>query len=452
MTQLPKSFADTQVCIIGLGYVGLTLSIIMAESGFKVSGIEINDEVLDSIYQGRPHFFEPGLAERLDSVIKNERLTCSKRISEGHAATVYIITVGTPLNADKVVNLDMIRSVAEQIATNLRANDIVIMRSTVKLGTTRDTVRPLLEKANVPFDLAFCPERTVEGNALNELRQLPQIVGGITLESAVRAGQIFQFITPTVIRVSDVETAEFIKMVDNTYRDITLAYSNEIARIADAIGISAIEVVNAGTRGYKRVHLAVPGPVGGPCLEKDPHILAQSLAPYGIVPEIAMAARTVNERQPEEVVQYLSGQVRQTPNMPDKPIIALLGIAFKGVPETDDLRGTMAKPIFKTIKTQFPEAEYRGYDPVVSSQQIRNFGLKPFDTLTDTLRNANLVLILNNHRKFGDMVLENVSNILGKPCLVYDFWNNFLAGELNLPEGVGYMALGSHKKSLKPYR
>ena len=143
------------------------------------------------------------------------------------------------------------------------------MRSTVKIGTTRNLVHPVLEASGKRFDLAFCPERTVEGQALEELRWLPQIVGGETLDVTVRAGQLFQFLTPTVVRVSSVETAEMVKLVDNSQRDVHFAYSNEVARVCDVIGISAAEVIQAGKRGYPRTNLPMPGPVGGPCLEKD---------------------------------------------------------------------------------------------------------------------------------------------------------------------------------------
>ncbi|MFH1983034.1 MAG: nucleotide sugar dehydrogenase [Pseudomonadota bacterium] len=450
MSIIPISFKDKNICVLGLGYVGLTLATVMAETGFTVSGIEIREDVLGLLNQGRPHFFEPGLEDRLCSIIRDGKLMCAKTIQEGRPSTVYIITVGTPLGDNGKVRVDMIAGVAKEIASHLKHKDLVIMRSTVKLGTTRQIVLPILQESGVEFDLAFCPERTIEGNALNELRELPQIVGGLNVNSAVRASQLFHLITPTVVRVSDIETAELIKMIDNSYRDTTLAYANEIARIADAVGVSATETIRAGTLGYPRVTLPIPGPVGGPCLEKDPYILAEGLEPFGIQPEITLAARKVNERLPAESAAYVAGVTQRLPGWPETPTITLMGIAFKGKPETDDLRGTMARPIFRQFKKYFPDAVFRGFDPVVGEKDIAAFGLEPFNRVETAAAGANLLVIMNNHPFFSKLHIENLARGMARPGLIYDFWNNFNASDLNMPAGTGYAGLGSHGKARLP--
>jgi nucleotide sugar dehydrogenase len=324
------------------------------------------------------------------------------------------------------------------------------MRSTVKLGTTRKIISPILAATEKQFDLAFCPERTLEGKALVELRQLPQIVGGMSSQSAVRASQLFQFITPTVVRVSSVETAEMIKLIDNAQRDVAFAYSNEVARACDAIGVSAAEVIQAGKLGYPRTNLPMPGPVGGPCLEKDPHILAEGLRELGIEPEIAMAARRTNENQPAEVVNYLKRIASGLSGFAAKPVITLMGIAFKGQPATDDLRGTMAKPVLEHLREAFPDGEFRGHDAVVSHADIRGFGLEPIATLDQAFADSSLIVILNNHPVFSAMPIDEVSAGMKRPGLIYDFWNHFKNADLHLPEGVVYMALGSHGLANRP--
>jgi nucleotide sugar dehydrogenase len=268
----------------------------------------------------------------------------------------------------------------------------------------------------------------------------------MTPGAAVRAAQIFQFLTPTVVKVSDVETAEMIKLVDNTHRDVAFAYANEIARACDAVGVSAAEVIKAGKLGYPRTNLPMPGPVGGPCLEKDPHIFAEGLRELGVEPEITAAARRVNERQPEEVVAHVEGTLCAL-GVPRTPVIALLGLAFKGEPATDDLRGTMARPVYEALKRRFPEATYRGYDPVVSAQDVRAFGLTPCATLEAALEGAHVAVIMNNHPAFPAMPLPELARAMARPALVYDFWNCFDARELPLPDGVAYMALGSHGRA-----
>lgn len=441
---LKNNFRDHSVCIIGLGYVGLTLATIMAGVGFHVLGVEIRDDVLEKIKKGKPHFFEPGLAGRLSNLIQKGKIQFSKIIPENWDGTVFIITVGTPLGTDGKIRIEYIEGVGRQVAEHLKKGDLVIMRSTVKIGTTRKLIYPILKKAGVAFDLAFCPERTLEGKALIELRQLPQIVGGMTLVGTIRASQLFQFLTPTVIRVSDVETAEMIKLIDNTNRDIMFAYANEVARACDAIGISAMEVIQMGKLGYPRTNIPVPGLVGGPCLEKDPYILAEGVRGQGLEMEMTLAARKINERQALEIVDYIKQQADKIKGFPEKPEIAMLGLAFKGQPSTDDLRGTMARPIFAALQRHFPGANFRGYDAVVSGDEIKLFGLKPCNTVEEALTGVNVAVILNNHVEFVMMPLETHFEKMARPSFVYDVWNSFDARELNIPEGCGYVALGSH--------
>ena len=442
-----ENFKDRRVCVLGLGYVGLTLAVAMADVGFEVVGVEIRDNVRDLLSQGNAHFYEPGLVERLQRVIRTGNFTCAKTIPKGWDGSVYIVTVGTPLDASGRSRLDMVENVITEVSQHLSDGDLVIMRSTVKLGTTRKSVMPKLAATGKTFDLAFCPERTLEGKALVELRQLPQIVGGMTISAAVRASQLFQFITPTVVRVSDIETAEMIKLIDNAQRDVAFAYANEVARACDAIGVSAMEVIQAGKLGYPRTNLPMPGPVGGPCLEKDPHILAEGLSELGVELEITKAARLINERQPAETVEYLRLTAQQAVGFSVKPIITLMGIAFKGQPATDDLRGTMAKPVLDALRKAFPQATFRGFDPVVALGNIAAFGLVPAATLENAFSGASLVLILNNHPAFSAMPVAGLAQQMEQPGLIYDYWNCFKATDLHMPQGVAYVALGSHGRT-----
>ena len=444
--------ADTNICVLGLGYVGLTLAVTLADIGFSVHGVEIREEVLEKLAAGQAHFYEPGLDERLQRVVQNGQFTFGATIGDNWRGTVYIITVGTPLGPDGKARLDMIRNVAHEVASVLRDGDLVVLRSTVKLGVTRNVVKPILDGAAKSYDLAFCPERTLEGNALNELRQLPQIVGGVTHRAAVRASQLFQFVTPTVVRVSDAETAEMIKLVDNAHRDVMFAYANEVARACDAAGVSAAEVIRAGKLGYPRTNLPMPGLVGGPCLEKDPYILAEGLEERGYAPPLTVAARRLNERLPSEVVRELATRLEKVPGFPKAPTVCMLGIAFKGRPPTDDLRGTMARPVLEALRAAFPRGRFRGFDAVVPRSCVEAFGLEPADTLEEAFAGAHLVVITNNHPAFAAMSVGTLAGAMARPGVVYDFWNNFDAHALRLPESVAYLALGSHGKGVWPWR
>lgn len=429
------------VCIMGLGYVGLTLAATMADVGFNVLGVEIKDDVLEKLNKGEPHFFEPGLKEEIRKAKEEKNIQFAKHIPKDCKADVYIITVGTPLGADGKVRLDMIENVAEEISSHLKDESMVILRSTVKIGTSRNIVLPILQKSGKKFNLAFCPERTLEGQALKELRELPQIVGGIDLNSSIRAAQLFQFVTPTVVRVSSIETAEMIKLIDNVARDVSFGFANEVSSVCDALGISAFEVIKSGSRGYPRTNLPMPGPVGGPCLEKDPYIFMEGLEKTNVKASITFDARKINERQPEEVTRYLA---ENTQDFPEKPVISLLGVAFKGRPATDDLRGTMFKPIYESLKKYFPLAEFRAYDSLVPKDKIEKFGLKGFLDIEGAIDKSNLVVICNNHPEFANMPIESLSKRLARPAIIYDFWNNFTNNKLFLPQGVKYVAIGSH--------
>ena len=446
MSRVPSDFPDRSVCVFGQGYVGLTLAAVMADMGFDVVGTEIRDDVLSCLQQGRAHFHEPGLDELVGKLVARGRLRFKKHLEKDDKPAVFVVTVGTPLGADGKVNLSSIQNVSTEIAKNLKPGDLVIMRSTVKLGTTRRIVIPILDSAGVDYDVAFCPERTLEGQALPELRHLPQIVGSVSPRARIRAAQLFSFLTPTVVQVSSLETAETIKLVDNTQRDVAFAFANEVARICDVVGVSAREVIQSGKLGYPRTNLPLPGPVGGPCLEKDPHIMAEGVRELGLEPEITMAARRINERQPVETVDEIRRWLTAKPDLPDQPRVTLAGLAFKGRPATDDLRGTMARPILAALRTAFPQAQFRGFDVVVADEAIAGeFELEPVTTLEQAFDGANLVVLANNHPCFAGMPVEQLAERMAAPGLIYDYWNNFDGTELKLPDGVRYMALGSHR-------
>lgn len=442
--KVPVEFPDRSVCVMGLGYVGLTLAVVMAEVGFDVLGVEIRPEVVAGLKRGDPHFFEPGLQDKLRRMIAEGRLKVTERIPADPGVSVYIITVGTPLGRDGRARLDMIDSVCREVAQHLKDGDMVIMRSTVKVGVTRGIARPLLEGSGARFDLAFCPERTIEGKALLELRSLPQIVGGVSMASTLRASQVFQFLTPTVVRVQNLETAEMIKLIDNTQRDVHFAFANEVARMCNALGVSAAEVIRAGKLGYPRTNLPMPGPVGGPCLEKDPHVLVEAMRERNVELPMTMAGRALNESQPRECVSFIRSLVTGWEAFPDSPVISLMGIAFKGQPATDDLRGTMARPILDALIEAFPKARMRGYDPVVAADDIRRFGLEPMPSIEAAMKGAHVVVIANNHLAFRDMPVVTLAKGMTRPGLIYDFWNNFPAVGLDLPDDILYVPLGSH--------
>src|ERR1700685_1366119 len=195
---------DVQVAIIGLGYVGLTLAVVAADAGYQVLGVEIQSDVVATLQAGHAHFFEPGIDRRLQEHLASGRLTVRRELLPSDRCGVYIITVGTPIGPDKRTQVGAIIAVARAISERLQPNDLVILRSTVRVGVTREIIKPILDQAGVAYHLAFCPERTIEGSALEELRRLPQIIGGIDVVSRDLAAGFFARIATEVITVESV--------------------------------------------------------------------------------------------------------------------------------------------------------------------------------------------------------------------------------------------------------
>jgi UDP-N-acetyl-D-mannosaminuronic acid dehydrogenase len=441
--RVPADHSDREICIIGLGYVGLTLAVAMAEAGFVIRGVERDPHILSCLSEGRAHFMETALDGRLRAQMGRGALHFYRRIDDVPDVSVYIITVGTPLEAGaKVTNLKPIRSVVGDIAARLKRDDMVILRSTVRVGVTRE-IKQQLDACAVPYSLAFCPERTLEGKALLELRTLPQVVGGADERSVIRASIMFSFLTPTIVRVSSLEAAEMIKLVNNTQRDLMFAFANEVAEFCDALEISAHEVIEAGNMGYPRASMPKPGPVGGPCLEKDPYILAESVAERGGTAALALSGRELNESLPSRTSKLLAELVGGRRGSLEGARVAVAGLAFKGRPETSDLRGSMAIPLIAALRLHFPKVELVGYDPAVNAKEAAMLGIDVAPTIEAAFKDTNLVVFQNNNPAFERLALSELSNLMAKGGLIYDYWGQFNPQELDLRSDVAYAGLGT---------
>lgn len=334
------------VGIVGLGYVGLTLGTALAKSGLKVVGVERRKDIVTLVNKGKSHFTELGLEQIIKEQVSNGNLIAKNQFDTSDNCKYFIITVGTPLGPNGKPRLDMIKSAVSEIINQIDNGATVIVRSTVEVGTTRKFVENELKKTKKKYFLAMCPERTLEGDAIRELNSLPQIIGSDNRETFDKAAKLFRQLTNSIIYVNSYEAAEIIKLVDNTYRDVQFGFANEVARICDAVGVNAIEVIEAGKQNYPRTNVALPGLVGGPCLEKDPHIFNHSANKYGVELSITNAARFVNESHPTEIVSKLIDRFHEKKDKIGLKI-SLLGMAFKGRPPTDDLRGSMATVVLK---------------------------------------------------------------------------------------------------------
>lgn len=434
------------VCVVGMGYVGVTLAAVLADKGLKVFGMEVREEVVTILNSGRAPFFENGLDDLIGSAVLERSLVCGSDFPSGAQCDAFVITVGTPLNKEGTARLDMITRAAVQVAEVMTEQALVVLRSTTMIGTTREIVKPILDQSGKSYFLAMCPERTLEGKAVEELESLPQIIGGVDPESAARARQLFGKLTSTTVEVGSPETAEMIKLIDNTYRDVQFGFANEVARACEAVGVNAAEVIKSGKLGYVRTNVALPGPVGGPCLEKDPHILMQSVKNRsGVELEITRSARLINELQPSRVIKSLAGIIAGRGIT--SPIVVVLGLAFKGRPATDDLRGSMAFPICAELSDQIDILDFCVYDPVVPHDAIREAfpNANIIETLSDAVTCADVLVIANNHEEFSRHTAKFYSTRMKSTAIVYDFWNHFSIQDLG-EFGERYYSVGNIPK------
>ena len=413
---------DKNTLILGLGYVGLTLGTVMAESGHVVYGIDIDKSIVDKVNSGEAHFYEKGINKKIKSLI-NKTLFVSTNLIDFHHVefSSVIITVGTPIASNQEVNYDYLKKALDTVKSIYDGNQLIVLRSTVSVGTTKRIVVPILSDYLQIDDsdvlVSFCPERTVEGRALAELKELPQIISGNNSRSIKKASELFNNFNKNIVVAESLESAEIIKLFNNTYRDVNFAIGNIFNEIAQKFGIDGYEVIEKANLNYDRSSIALPGLVGGPCLEKDPYILTSNLG-LNFENSFVIGARTYNEKVEDRVCAWVEK------NFSVKSKILLSGIAFKGVPETSDLRGSSALSIAKKLKS-------KGYDLSLHDFCVNDQDLAAEeigDVAEDLLYNMvdyDCILILTNHRKYTGLDVDSLFRSKDSGTKVFDLWNNF---------------------------
>jgi len=408
----------TKVCVIGCGYVGLTLAVYLAKKGMYVYGVDKSKEVIDALKNNRAHFYEANFDNELKKVI-NKNFYFGYELPIIDDKTVYIVTVGTPLkNGEHTVNLSPLEDVCHSLKKILKAGDVVILRSTVRIGVTRNVVKPILDQSNVHYYLSFCPERTLEGCAIEELSTLPQIVSGIDVDSLNEVKKFFSDVSSEVIPVNKVEEAEMAKLLNNSERDLKFALANEIALMCEDKGLDAYSVINAANYKYPRSQIKFPGPVGGPCLEKDPYILTEGFLDSSYVPSLFLASRKINESIIYSGVKRALEYYKSINNEYPKNI-GISGFAFKGNPPTNDIRGSMVFSLIEQIRKYDLDITLYGHDYVVSKDVIESLGIEPVTNVKELLNKTQLVFIQNNHPSYkNDLTWEEHNSVV-----LFDFWN-----------------------------
>jgi UDP-N-acetyl-D-mannosaminuronic acid dehydrogenase len=435
---------DSRVSVIGLGYVGLTLAVVLANLGLKVTGVDIDAQAIAELKRGRIRFKEPGLEDALSAAMNAGMISFDTQL-KSDKGNVFIVTVGTPVDGRGKPDLAQLKTVGRALAKVLERGDLVMLRSTVPAGTTRDYFIPLLEtqsglRAGSDFNIAFAPERTSEGRALFELRNLPQIVGGLGVRCAQRAARFWSLVNKSVVQVPSLEAAELVKLANNTFRDLSFAFANELALMSDRYNIKSSELIKAANEGYPRNTISLPSPgVGGYCLTKDPHIYSNPRGSTKMKPVLGHAGRGVNElaaKYPGILLQeYCAAKGLHLADIN----VLLVGMAFKGFPETDDLRGSTAVETWEALKGRCRSLAV--WDAIVPPKVLGARGMQMEKNLDKAVRMADAILVLNNHPE--NVKLEHVLlSLSDKNRLVFDGWSQFEAVSMEASKHVTYATMG----------
>jgi UDP-N-acetyl-D-mannosaminuronic acid dehydrogenase len=423
-----------RVGVVGLGYVGITLAVALARKGSTVFGCDRVPDVVKSLAAGQPHIFEPGITEGLREHL-NDRLHVSGALPDTPLDAV-VLCVSTPVDpATRRPDLEGLRSAARAVANDVGPDTLVVVRSTVPVGASRSVVLPELLAVWGRARLAMCPERTIQGQALRELEELPQVIGGLDDASVELAEALFSHLAPRVVQVSSLEAAEAVKLLNNCHTDLIYSFGNEVALLAERLSLDPMELIRAANVDYPRPDLARPGFVGGGCLSKDPYILMASAETVGHEPWLIGNARRLNEHLPGHVARRFVDLLAQTRGRVDDARVALLGFAYKGWPPTDDMRGAPVVPMLEVLRQA--KLSLIGHDFLVAPDVIGKLGVTPC-SLDEAFNGTDGVLIITDHPDYRRLDVASVLPRMRRPALVYDCWRVLSAAAVRRVEAIRY--------------
>jgi UDP-N-acetyl-D-mannosaminuronic acid dehydrogenase len=426
-----------KVCVVGLGYAGITLATALARKGFDVWGYDLDAAKIASLQRCQPSFHEAGVEEVLrDCQGRNLHLS-AEYVPQVYEAIIF--AVATPVDpATHRPVMDHLAAACRNVAGQLQGEPLIVIRSTVPVGTTAQHAAPIFRAVAPGLPVAFAPERTIQGQALREIVELPQIVGAVDEPSLRRAVQFFEKVATSVVPVSSAATAELIKLLNNCHTDVIYSFGNEAAKIAEAVGVDPVEAVRAASLNYPRPKIHMPGYVGGGCLTKDPYLLASSAPEVRL--ELIMAARRLNEDLPAYTAERVLAGLQRLGIAPAGARVLVCGVAFKGQPPTDDLRGSQAVEIIPLLKQA--GCQVSAHDPLVAAGRIEPLGAAAVASL-DSIAPGSLdaAVFLTDATVYGRLSNETVAGWLKRPSLVFDGWRLFSRQQLT-DAGLLYQSIG----------
>jgi UDP-N-acetyl-D-mannosaminuronic acid dehydrogenase len=397
-----------KLCILGLGYTGLPTASTFATHGLQVVGVDTNPRVIESLRNGQLHIHEPGLRTLVQASLRSGNLTVQ---SKPEAADAFIIEVPTPFYEEsKKADMSYVISAAESIVPYLKRGNMVVLESTSPPRTTIDLLSPILEKsglkAGTDFFLAYIPERVLPGQILRELIENARVVGGVDRASAEAGRDLYSIFVRGEIILTDSTTAEMVKLMENTYRDVNIALANEFSRLAECFEMDvweAIEIANL----HPRVNILNPGPgVGGHCISVDPWFLVES-APD--ISTLIHAARLVNDKQPQFVLQLIKYALGQDLH---GARIGVLGLSYK--PDVDDFRESPAIAVLKLLIQE--GAQVRAYDPYAREGLLEGTFIS--NQLEEVLKESDSLINLVAHAELRQLTPEMVIGMTDARILI----------------------------------
>ncbi len=385
------------VCVLGMGYIGMPTACMLANNGCNVLGIDVNDEIIEKLSNGKVHIDEPDLEAIFLKAFENKKLRVSANVEK---SDVYIIAVPTPLNDQNKADLSYVVGAANMIKDYVSKGCLVILESTSPPGTTRNIVGKIISDSTGlvvgrDYYLAFCPERVLPGKIIFELENNDRIVGGIDKKSAEIAEDVYKTFVKGKIFLTDLETSEFVKLAENTYRDINIAFANELSLICRDYGIDVREVIKYANM-HPRVNILNPGPgVGGHCIAVDPWFILEN---SGRKDTLIEKSRNINNNMP----YIISERVTEIVNKYKQPKITIFGFSYKE--DVGDIRESPAVVINNELIKKGINVSI--YDPLVINTKYNLCGLE------DSVAGSDLLLLFVGHSIFREIDMVSVSGLM----------------------------------------
>lgn len=446
-----------KIIVIGMGYVGIPAAALFADvKGFTVVGIQRRSKrsgwKIDWLNQGKNPIGgdEPGLSELIEKVVKKGTFKVTDDFTECTDTETILIDVQTPTDEKGIPHYKSLKEASKEVGKHMKKGVLIVIESTVAPGTTENIVKPILEKesgltAGKDFSLAFSYERVMVGRLIKNIVNLPRIVGGIDKESTYRAVELYKNIVKEKIYPTDILTAEVSKVVENTYRDVNIAFANEVALLCESLGVDVFKIrelvntlpndpSNPASNPIRNMHIPGAG-VGGHCLPKDPWLLKYGVDTYGkfkVEPKVIVASRRLNMSMPLHMIDLLEEAFNESKIKLKDAKIAILGIAF--LENSDDTRNTPSKPLYEELKKKHAK-------PVLHDPFVRDFELPFTKDINEAITGADAIIFVTKHNDYSKIDLNSIKSKM-KNYIIIDGRNMF---DKDFCEKLGFIYKGVGK-------